>query len=130
MGIHIQGEHKMRMSSCLGQRSKLLYVMIRGTKVVNNGDEQEKYTTTCSDIYSRDVRYRRIRKLVLYDRGEVTGVGCASKFTILQVRTPLVWIGDRITCESVVYLHLPVARMAFDMGIPYCMASVFLAYKS
>jgi hypothetical protein len=44
----------------------------------------------------------------------------------LQVRTPLVWIRDRITCESVVYLHLPFAG---DMGIPYCMASVFLAYK-
>jgi hypothetical protein len=38
MRIYEQDGHKIRTSSCLGQRSKLLYVMIRGTKVVNKGD--------------------------------------------------------------------------------------------
>jgi len=37
--VHAQDGHKMRTSSCLGQISKLPYVMIRGTEVVNKGDE-------------------------------------------------------------------------------------------
>jgi hypothetical protein len=43
MGTYEQDEYKMRISSCLGQRSKLLYVVIRGTKVANKGDVREVY---------------------------------------------------------------------------------------
>jgi hypothetical protein len=44
--VRVQDEHKMRMSSRLGQRSELPYVMIRGIKVVNKGDGHAKHTTT------------------------------------------------------------------------------------
>lgn len=48
MRICVQGEHKMRMLSCLGQRSQLRYVI---TKVVNK-------------VYPRDVPYGPVRRPV------------------------------------------------------------------
>jgi hypothetical protein len=44
MRVHVQDEHKMRMSSFLGQRSMLPYVMIRGIKVVNKGVYDHVYS--------------------------------------------------------------------------------------
>jgi hypothetical protein len=79
MWVAVQDGYKMRMPSCLGERSKLPYVMTRGTKVVNKGDEKVKYMTTGIGVpYIRGM-FDGATSRDRCDRGDFKGVSRASK---------------------------------------------------